>query len=180
MRSSRFLLTTLKETPTDAEVVSHQLMLRSGMIRRSASGLYTWMPLGLRVLRKVERIVREEMDRSGAQEVLMPVVQPSELWEKSGRWHEYGPELLRIRDRHRRPFCLGPPHEEVITALIRSEISSYKQLPGNFYQIQTKFRDEIRPRFGVMRAREFIMKDAYSFHLTEESQLGRASCRGRE
>src|SRR5690625_2983570 len=169
MRSSRFLLTTLKETPTDAEVVSHQLMLRSGMIRRLASGLYTWMPLGLRVLRKVERIVREEMDRSGAQEVLMPVVQPSELWEQSGRWHEYGPELLRISDRHGRPFCLGPTHEEVITALIRSEISSYKQLPGNFYQIQTKFRDEIRPRFGVMRAREFIMKDAYSFHLTEES-----------
>lgn len=169
MRSSRFLLATLKETPTDAEVISHQLMLRSGMIRRLASGLYTWMPLGLRVLRKVERIIREEMDRAGAQEVLMPVVQPSDLWEQSGRWQEYGPELLRISDRHGRSFCLGPTHEEVITALIRGEISSYKQLPGNFYQIQTKFRDEIRPRFGVMRAREFIMKDAYSFHLTQES-----------
>ena len=169
MRSSRFLLATLKETPADAEVISHQLMLRSGMIRRLASGLYTWMPLGLRVLRKVERIIREEMDRSGAQEVLMPVVQPSDLWEQSGRWQEYGPELLRISDRHDRSFCLGPTHEEVITALIRGEISSYKQLPGNFYQIQTKFRDEIRPRFGVMRAREFIMKDAYSFHLTQES-----------
>lgn len=169
MRSSNFLLATLKETPTDAEVISHQLMLRAGMIRRLASGLYTWMPLGLRVLRKVERIIREEMDRAGAQEVLMPVVQPADLWEQSGRWQEYGPELLRISDRHSRSFCLGPTHEEVITALIRAEISSYKQLPGNFYQIQTKFRDEIRPRFGVMRAREFIMKDAYSFHLTDES-----------
>ncbi|MDQ2075418.1 proline--tRNA ligase [Marinimicrobium sp. ABcell2] len=169
MRSSRFLLATLKETPADAEVISHQLMLRAGMIRKLASGLYTWMPLGLRVLRKVERIIREEMDRSGAQEVLMPVVQPAELWEESGRWHEYGPELLRISDRHDRAFCLGPTHEEVITALIRGEITSYKQLPANFYQIQTKFRDEIRPRFGVMRSREFIMKDAYSFHLNQES-----------
>ena len=169
MRASRFLIATLKETPSDAEVISHQLMLRAGMIRKLASGLYTWMPLGLRVLRKVERIIREEMDRSGAQEVLMPVVQPAELWEQSGRWHEYGPELLRINDRHQRAFCLGPTHEEVITDLIRGEINSYKQLPANFYQIQTKFRDEIRPRFGVMRAREFTMKDAYSFHLTEAS-----------
>lgn len=169
MRASRFLIATLKETPSDAEVISHQLMLRAGMIRKLASGLYTWMPLGLRVLRKVERIIREEMDRSGAQEVLMPVVQPSELWEESGRWQEYGPELLRIHDRHDRPFCLGPTHEEVITDLIRGEINSYKQLPANFYQIQTKFRDEIRPRFGVMRAREFTMKDAYSFHLTQAS-----------
>lgn len=169
MRSSRFLIATLKETPSDAEVISHQLMLRAGMIRKLASGLYTWMPLGLRVLRKVERIIREEMDKSGAQEVLMPVVQPAELWEESQRWQEYGPELLRIHDRHQRAFCLGPTHEEVITDLIRGEINSYKQLPANFYQIQTKFRDEIRPRFGVMRAREFTMKDAYSFHLTPAS-----------
>lgn len=169
MRASRFLIATLKETPTDAEVISHQLMLRAGLIRKLASGLYTWLPLGLRVLRKVENIVREEMNRSGAQEVLMPVVQPSELWEESGRWQQYGPELLRISDRHERPFCLGPTHEEVITDLIRNEISSYKQLPANFYQIQTKFRDEIRPRFGVMRSREFIMKDAYSFHVNQES-----------
>jgi len=169
MRSSRFLIATLKETPADAEVISHQLMLRAGMIRKLASGLYSWLPIGLRVLRKVERIVREEMDKSGAQEVLMPVVQPSELWEESGRWQQYGPELLRITDRHDRAFCLGPTHEEVITDLIRNEIKSYKQLPANFYQIQTKFRDEIRPRFGVMRSREFIMKDAYSFHLSTES-----------
>jgi len=169
MRASQFLIATLKETPSDAEVVSHQLMLRSGMIRKLASGLYTWLPMGLRVLRKVERIVREEMDRAAAQEVLMPVVQPAELWQESGRWQEYGPELLRVNDRHDRAFCLGPTHEEVITDLIRGEISSYKQLPANFYQIQTKFRDEIRPRFGVMRAREFTMKDAYSFHLDQES-----------
>lgn len=169
MRSSRFLIATQKETPADAEVISHQLMLRAGMIRKLASGLYTWMPLGLRVLRKVERIIREQMDASGAQEVLMPVVQPAELWEESGRWQEYGPELLRIHDRHQRAFCLGPTHEEVITDLIRGEINSYKQLPANFYQIQTKFRDEIRPRFGIMRAREFTMKDAYSFHLSQES-----------
>jgi prolyl-tRNA synthetase len=169
MRSTRFLIATLKETPADAEVISHKLMLRAGMIRKTASGLYNWLPLGLRVLRKVERIIREEMDKSGAQEVLMPVVQPAELWEESGRWQQYGPELLRINDRHDRPFCLGPTHEEVITDLIRHEISSYKQLPANFYQIQTKFRDEIRPRFGVMRSREFIMKDAYSFHLSTES-----------
>jgi len=169
MRSSRFLIATLKETPSDAEVISHQLMLRAGMIRKLASGLYTWMPMGLRVLRKVERIIRQQMDASGAQEVLMPVVQPAELWEESGRWQQYGPELLRINDRHQRAFCLGPTHEEVITDLIRGEINSYKQLPANFYQIQTKFRDEIRPRFGIMRAREFTMKDAYSFHLTQES-----------
>lgn len=169
MRSSRFLIATLKETPADAEVISHQLMLRAGMIRKLASGLYTWLPLGLRVLRKVEKIIRSEMDKSGAQEVLMPVVQPAELWEESGRWMQYGPELLRINDRHNRPFCLGPTHEEVITDLIRNEMSSYKQLPANFYQIQTKFRDEVRPRFGVMRSREFIMKDAYSFHNSQES-----------
>lgn len=169
MRSSRFLIATLKETPADAEVISHQLMLRAGMIRKMASGLYNWLPLGLRVLRKVERIVREEMDKSGAMEVLMPVVQPSELWIESGRWEQYGPELLRMNDRHERAFCLGPTHEEVITDLIRGEIKSYKQLPANFYQIQTKFRDEIRPRFGVMRSREFIMKDAYSFHTSQES-----------
>ncbi|HSC67268.1 MAG TPA: proline--tRNA ligase [Cellvibrio sp.] len=169
MRSSRFLIATLKETPSDAEVISHQLMLRAGMIRKMASGLYNWLPMGLRVLRKVENIVREEMNKSGAMEVLMPVVQPAELWEESGRWQQYGPELLRITDRHDRPFCLGPTHEEVITDLIRNEIRSYKQLPANFYQIQTKFRDEIRPRFGVMRSREFIMKDAYSFHTNTES-----------
>lgn len=169
MRSSRFLIATLKETPADAEVISHQLMLRAGMIRKLASGLYTWLPLGLRVLRKVENIVRTEMNKSGAQEVLMPVVQPAELWEESGRWQQYGPELLRMTDRHNRGFCLGPTHEEVITDLIRGEINSYKQLPANFYQIQTKFRDEVRPRFGVMRSREFIMKDAYSFHNSTES-----------
>ncbi len=169
MRASQYLIATLKETPSDAEVISHQLMLRSGMIRKMASGLYNWLPLGLRVLRKVEAIVREEMDKSGAQEVLMPVVQPAELWEESGRWEQYGPELLRIKDRNERDFCLGPTHEEVITDLIRNEISSYKQLPANFYQIQTKFRDEIRPRFGIMRAREFLMKDAYSFHTDQQS-----------
>lgn len=169
MRASRFLIATLKETPSDAEVISHQLMLRAGMIRKLASGLYTWLPLGLRVLRKVEQIIRQEMDKSGAQEVLMPVVQPSELWVESGRWEQYGPELLRMNDRHDRAFCLGPTHEEVITDMIRNELNSYKQLPANFYQIQTKFRDEIRPRFGVMRSREFIMKDAYSFHASQES-----------
>jgi len=169
MRASRYLIATQRETPNDAVVISHQLMLRAGMIRRLASGLYTWLPTGLRVLRKVERIVREEMDRAGALEVLMPVVQPAELWQESSRWQQYGPELLRIQDRHDNPFCLGPTHEEVITDLIRNEISSYKQLPANFYQVQTKFRDEIRPRFGVMRAREFTMKDAYSFHLDPDS-----------
>lgn len=169
MRVSQLLLATLKEVPADAEVTSHKLMLRAGMIRKLASGLYTWLPLGLRVLRKVENIVREEMNRAGAQEVLMPAVQPAELWQESGRWEQYGPELLRINDRHKRDFCFGPTHEEVITDLIRNEIRSYKQLPSNFYQIQSKFRDEIRPRFGVMRAREFLMKDAYSFHLDNES-----------
>ncbi|HEB57593.1 MAG TPA: proline--tRNA ligase [Gammaproteobacteria bacterium] len=169
MRASRYLLATVKETPADAETISHKLMIRAGLIRKLAAGLYTWLPLGLRVLRKVEAIVREEMDRAGAQEVLMPAVQPAELWEESGRWEQYGPELLRLRDRHGREFCFGPTHEEVITDLIRREIRSYKQLPANFYQIQTKFRDEIRPRFGIMRAREFLMKDAYSFHLDDTS-----------
>ncbi|WP_355660852.1 proline--tRNA ligase [Halomonas salifodinae] len=169
MRASELLMSTLKETPNDAEVVSHQLMLRAGMIRRLTSGLYTWLPLGLRTLRKVERIVREEMDRAGAQELLMPAVQPAELWQESGRWEQYGPELLRLKDRHDRDYCVGPTHEEVITDLVRRELNSYKQLPANFYQIQTKFRDEIRPRFGVMRSREFIMKDAYSFHIDEAS-----------
>jgi prolyl-tRNA synthetase len=169
MRTSQFLIATVKETPSDAEVISHQLMLRAGLVRKLAAGLYTWLPTGLRVLRKVEQIVREEMDRSGAQEISMPVVQPAELWRESGRWEEYGAELLRFSDRHQRDFCLGPTHEEVITDLLRSEIKSYKQLPVNFYQIQTKFRDEIRPRFGIMRAREFLMKDAYSFHLDQES-----------
>lgn len=169
MRTSNLLLATLKEVPTDAEIISHQLMLRAGMIRKLASGLYSWLPLGLRVLRKVENIVREEMERAGAQEVLMPAVQPAELWHESGRWEQYGPELLRLIDRHEREFCFGPTHEEVITDLIRREIRSYRQLPSNFYQIQTKFRDEIRPRFGVMRAREFLMKDAYSFHLDDAS-----------
>jgi len=169
MRSSQILLATLKETPADAEVISHQLMLRAGMIRKLASGLYSWLPLGLRTLRKVEAIIREEMDRIGTQEVLMPAVQPVELWQESGRWDQFGPELLRLRDRHQREFCFGPTHEEVITDLVRREIRSYKQLPASFYQIQTKFRDEIRPRFGVMRAREFLMKDAYSFHTDTDS-----------
>jgi prolyl-tRNA synthetase len=169
MRTSQYLLTTTREPPADAEIVSHQLMLRGSFIRRLAAGLYTWLPLGLRVLRKVEKIIREEMDRAGAQEVLMPAVQPAELWQETGRWDRYGPELLRFTDRHQRLFCFGPTHEEVITDLIRREIRSYKQLPANFYQIQTKFRDEIRPRFGVMRAREFLMKDAYSFHLNQSS-----------
>lgn len=169
MRVSRLLLATQRETPADAEVISHQLMLRAGMIRKVASGLYNWLPLGKRVLAKVERIVREEMDRAGALEVLMPVTQPAELWEESGRYVQYGPELLRFTDRHNRPFVLGPTHEEVITDLARNELHSYKQLPVNLYQIQTKFRDEIRPRFGVMRSREFIMKDAYSFHTDQAS-----------
>ena len=169
MRASEFLLTTLKETPADAEVISHQLMLRAGLIKRVAAGIYTWMPLGLRVLRRVESVVREEMNNAGALEITMPVVQPAELWQESGRWEQYGPELARLKDRHGRDFCLGPTHEEIITALARAEVKSYKQLPLNFYQIQTKFRDEIRPRFGVMRSREFIMKDAYSFHADHES-----------
>ncbi len=163
MRASQFHLSTTRETPNDAEIVSHQLMLRAGLIRRLGSGLYTWMPLGLKVLRKIENIVREEMDRAGALEMLMPAVQPAELWEESGRWGKFGPELLRLTDRHNREFCVGPTHEEVITDIARRDLKSYKQLPLNFYQIQTKFRDEIRPRFGVMRSREFIMKDAYSF-----------------
>lgn len=169
MKASQFYISTLKEAPAEAELASHKLMLRTGMIRRLASGLYTWMPMGLRVLRKVERIVREEMNRAGSIELLMPVVQPVELWQESGRWSFYGKELLRITDRHEREFCLGPTCEEVITDIVRSEIRSYKQLPLNFYHIQTKFRDEVRPRFGVMRAREFVMKDAYSFHTTFES-----------
>ena len=169
MRLSQYPINTVKETPAEAEVVSHQLMLRAGLIRRLAGGLYSWLPLGLRTLRKVERIVREEMDRSGALELIMPVVQPAELWQESGRWVEYGPELLRFKDRHQRDYVAAPTHEEVITDIARRELKSYRQLPVNFYQIQTKFRDEVRPRFGVMRAREFIMKDAYSFHADEAS-----------
>ena len=169
MKTSQLLLSTLREAPAETEIISHQLIVRAGMVRKTAAGIYTWLPLGLRVLRKVENIVREEMNRSGAQEVAMSFVQPAELWQESGRWNEYGPELLRIQDRHKREFCLGPTHEEMITDLVRHEIHSYKQLPINLYQIQTKFRDEIRPRFGIMRAREFLMKDAYSFHLSEES-----------
>ncbi|MEM7562026.1 MAG: proline--tRNA ligase [Pseudomonadota bacterium] len=169
MKASRFHLATLKETPVDAEIVSHQLMLRAGMIRRHASGVYSWCPLGLRILRKVEQIVREEMDAAGALELLMPSFQPSELWQESGRWDQFGPELLRMKDRHERDACLGPTHEEIVTDIFRREVNSYKQLPINFYQIQTKFRDEIRPRFGVMRSREFIMKDAYSFDINAEA-----------
>ena len=169
MRSSQVLIATLKETPADAEIISHQLMLRAGLVRRLASGLYTWLPMGLKVLRKAEAIVREEMDSAGAQELLMPSIQPAELWQKTGRWSKYGPELLRLKDRHGREFCYGPTHEEVITELVGQEVRSYKQLPITFYQIQTKFRDEIRPRFGLMRAREFLMKDAYSFHLDQKS-----------
>ena len=165
MKTSQLLLATLRETPADAELVSHQLMLRAGMIRKLASGLYTWLPLGLRVLRQVERIVHEEMQKAGAQEILMPAIQPKELWQETNRWDEFGPQLLKMHDRHQREFCYGPTHEEVITDLVRKELKSYKQVPMCFYQIQTKFRDEIRPRFGVMRAREFLMKDAYSFHI---------------
>jgi prolyl-tRNA synthetase len=169
MRLSRFPLSTLKETPADAEIISHQLMMRAGMLRKQAAGIYSWLPLGLRVLRKVEAIVREEMESAGALELLMPAVQPAELWEESGRWEKYGPELLRFHDRHQREFCFGPTHEEIITDIARREIRSYKQLPVTYYQIQTKFRDEIRPRFGIMRAREFLMKDAYSFHIDQAS-----------
>ena len=169
MRMSQLFLPTLREVPGDAELISHQYMLRAGMIRKIASGIYTWLPLGLRVLRKVERIVREEMDMSGSQEITMPSIQPAELWQESGRWEQYGPELLRVQDRHQRDFCVGPTHEEVITQVIRQEINSYKQLPLSVYQIQNKFRDEIRPRFGVMRAREFLMKDAYTFNLDQAS-----------
>jgi prolyl-tRNA synthetase len=171
MYLTRLPINTFKDTPADAEVLSHQLMLRAGIIRRLASGLYTWLPLGMRILNKVQSIVREEMNRAGALELLMPGVQPAELWQESGRWDAYGADLLRLQDRHKRDFCLGPTHEEVITDIARSELKSYRQLPVNYYQIQTKFRDEIRPRFGVMRAREFLMKDAYSFHLDEASLL---------
>ena len=173
MKLSQYPINTMKETPAEAEVLSHQLMLRAGLIRRLAAGLYSWLPMGLRVLQKVERIIREEMNRAGALELVMPVVQPAELWQESGRWSEYGPELLRIRDRHERDFVAGPTHEEVITDIVRRDLQSYRQLPVNFYQIQTKFRDEVRPRFGVMRAREFIMKDAYSFHIDQASLAGR-------
>ena len=169
MRVSETLIPTLREDPGEAETVSHRFMLRAGMIRKVAAGIYTYLPLGLRVLRKIEKIVREEMNRAGAQEVLMPVASPAELWRETGRWDFYGKELLRFKDRHERDFCLGPTHEEVITDLFRREVRSYRQMPLNFYQIQTKFRDEIRPRFGVMRAREFVMKDAYSFHANFES-----------
>lgn len=169
MRTSQYLLNTLKETPAHAEVISHQLMLRAGMIRQVTQGIYTWLPLGLRVLKKVEHVVREEMNKSGALEVMMPAIQPAELWEETGRWHDFGDLMLKMQDRNKRDYCFGPTHEEVITDLVRNEIHSYKQLPLNLYQIQNKFRDEVRPRFGVMRAREFVMKDAYSFHLTPES-----------
>lgn len=176
MRVSQFFITTLKEAPAEAELISHQLMLRAGLIRRLGSGLYTWMPLGLRVLRKIENIIRDEMDRSGAIEVLMPAIQPAELWQESGRWEVFGPQMLKIKDRHEHDFCFGPTHEEIITDIARREIKSYRQLPLIFYQIQTKFRDEIRPRFGVMRAREFIMKDAYSFHTDENSLMQTYQC----
>jgi prolyl-tRNA synthetase len=168
MRTSQFFISTQKEAPSDAELISHQLMVRAGLIKKLGSGLYNWMPLGLRVLRKVEAVVRDEMNKAGALELLMPAVQPKELWDETGRWAVFGPQMLKIKDRHEREFCFGPTHEEVITDIARKEISSYKQLPINFYQIQTKFRDEIRPRFGVMRAREFLMKDAYSFHTNQD------------
>ena len=171
MRSTQILIPTLKETPADADIPSHRFMLRAGLIRRLAAGIYTWLPLGLRVLRKVEAIVRDELDRSGAQEVLMPFVQPAELWQESNRWDQMGPEMLRLKDRHQRDFCLGPTHEEVITDMVRRNLKSYKQLPWNLYQIQTKFRDEIRPRFGLMRGREFTMKDGYSFDVDDEASL---------
>src|SRR5882762_9813710 len=171
MKASRFFIGTLKEAPTDAEIVSHQLMMRAGMIRRVAGGIYSYLPIGLRSIRKVERIVREEMNRAGALELLMPVIQPAELWQESGRWSKYGPELLRLKDRHERDFVVQPTSEEVITDIARKELRSYRQLPINFYHIQTKFRDEVRPRFGVMRSREFIMKDAYSFDVDKEAML---------
>ena len=164
MKTSQFFISTLKEAPQDAELKSHQLMVRAGYVKRLSSGLYTWMPIGLRVLRKIENIIRDEMNASGAVELLMPAIQPAELWQETGRWQQFGPQMLKINDRHENEFCFGPTHEEVITDIARKELNSYKQLPINFYQIQTKFRDEIRPRFGVMRAREFLMKDAYSFH----------------
>src|SRR5262247_4691690 len=168
MRVSQFFLPTLKEAPAEAELVSHKLMLRAGLIRKLGSGLYTWMPLGLRILKKVEAIVREEMNRAGAIELLMPAVQPAELWQESGRWERFGKEMLKIKDRHERDYCFGPTHEEVITDIARKEVRSYRQLPLNLYQIQTKFRDELRPRFGLMRGREFLMKDGYSFHTSAE------------
>src|SRR6187551_2302854 len=168
MRTSQLLLPTLREDPGEAETVSHRLMLRAGLIRKVAAGIYTYLPLGLRIIRKVEQIVREEMNRAEAQELLMPIASPAELWKETGRWDYYGKELLRFKDRHERDFCLGPTHEEVITDLFRREVRSYRQLPLNFYQIQTKFRDEIRPRFGLMRGREFVMKDGYSFHVNDE------------
>jgi len=167
MRQSGLLIPTLRDDPGEAEIVSHKLMLRAGLIRKVAAGVYTYLPLGLRVIRKVERIIREELNRAGAQEVLMPIASPAELWQETGRWDFYGKELFRLKDRHERDFCLGPTHEEIITDLVRREVRSYRQLPANFYQIQTKFRDEIRPRFGLMRGREFIMKDAYSFDADE-------------
>ncbi|MBZ0252126.1 MAG: proline--tRNA ligase, partial [Candidatus Methylomirabilis sp.] len=172
MRQSRLFIPTLREDPAEAEVVSHRLMMRAGMIRKLAAGIYNYLPVGLRVVRKVERIVREEMNRAGAQEIEMPVVQPAELWEESGRWEKYGKELLRVKDRHDRAFCLGPTHEEVVTHIVRSEVRSYRQLPVTLYQIHTKFRDEIRPRFGLMRGREFTMKDAYSFDVNEDASAG--------
>src|SRR3954463_856859 len=171
MRTSQFFISTLKEAPSEAELISHKLMLRAGLIRKLGSGLYTWMPLGLLVLRKVEAIVREEMNRAGAVELLMPAVQPAELWQETGRWDLFGPQMLKIKDRHARDFAFGPTHEEVVTDIVRKDIRSYRSLPVNFYQIQVKFRDEIRPRFGVMRAREFIMKDAYSFDLDKAGML---------
>src|SRR5574341_2024215 len=169
MRWSKTLIPTLKEDPADAEVVSHKLLVRAGLIRKVAAGVYTYLPLGLKVIRKIEEIIREEMDRAGAQELLMPIASPAELWQESGRWEHYGKELVRFKDRHERDFCLGPTHEEIITDLVRRSVRSYRELPMNFYQIQTKFRDEVRPRFGLMRGREFIMKDAYSFHTSPES-----------
>ena len=169
MRASQYYLPTLKEKPNDAELISHQLMLRAGMIRKLGAGLYTWLPLGLKVLRRIENVVREEMNNAGILEILMPAIQPAELWQETGRWQTFGNQLLTMRDNHEREYCFGPTHEEVLTDLLRHEVTSYKQLPLHFYQIQTKFRDEIRPRFGVMRAREFIMKDAYSLHLNLES-----------
>jgi len=169
MLASKFYISTLKEAPSEAELISHKLMIRAGFIKRLGSGLYSWMPLGLKVLRKIEAIVRNEMNQAGAVELLMPAIQPAELWEETGRWALFGPQMLKIKDRHDRNFCFGPTHEEVITDIARKEINSYKQLPINFYQIQMKFRDEIRPRFGVMRAREFLMKDAYSFHASRAS-----------
>ncbi len=169
MLASKFYISTLKEAPSEAELISHKLMIRAGFIKRLGSGLYSWMPLGLKVLRKIEAIIRNEMNKAGALELLMPAIQPAELWEETGRWELFGPQMLKIKDRHDRSFCFGPTHEEVITDIARKEINSYKQLPINFYQIQMKFRDEIRPRFGVMRAREFLMKDAYSFHASKNS-----------